>query len=209
MFEIGIPTINRYDLLQPSLLMYGHDFANTKIWVLDNGKQGIHSNNKNVSILTETENIGVAASWNKLCDLIFDNPKNDCALILNDDIYLGKREVDIHSLIDKKRNRQSFLRCTPDWCVFLISREVYKKVGKFDECFFPAYYEDKSYEYRMKMLNLPQIVTPLLNPYIYQNSMTAEKMPSIIDVSKKNKQLYIEMWGGEPNKEKFKKAFNK
>jgi hypothetical protein len=30
----------------------------------------------------------------------------------------------------------------------------------------------------------------------------------ILEASKKNKQLYIQMWGGEPEREKFKKPFN-
>ena len=81
-------------------------------------------------------------------------------------------------------------------------------MGKFDECFFPAYYEDNSYAYRMKLNRVVHLKTPLLNPYLYRSSMTLEKDYSILDARKKNLQLYIKMWGGEPMKEKFLKPYN-
>jgi hypothetical protein len=40
-FAIGIPTLNRFDLLHPALMFYKQDFPNTKIYVVDNGNQNI------------------------------------------------------------------------------------------------------------------------------------------------------------------------
>lgn len=206
---IGIPTLNRYDLLKTHLLLYSKDFnlisAKNPFHIIDNGNQsidfqyGIVSNSEN--------NIGVGASWNFLCDKIFSDGC-DHALILNDDIYLGKKLSEIEEFVSKKKNKGGFLRATPDWCAFIISKRIFNEVGRFDECFMPAYYEDKSYEYRMKLKGIVPIKTPILNPYVYKNSQTAEKDITILDSSKKNKQLYIDMWGGEPEREKFKKPFN-
>ncbi len=210
-FEIGIPTLNRFDLLMPSLLMYQRDFPDTKIWVIDNGKQGIRERISavdavKIELIENDSNIGVAASWNVLCDKIFESADN--ALILNDDIYMGKKKADIQKTIaDNKKG--SFMRATIDWCAFIMPKGIWNEVGRFDECFFPAYYEDRSYEYRMKLKNLFYIRTPELNPFLYKSSQTIEKEPSILEASKKNKQLYIEMWGGEPEKETFKTSFNK
>lgn len=204
-FQIGIPTLNRADLLNPSLMMYKLDFPDTRIWVLDNGNQNIKPI-ANRYIISD-DGLSVGASWNKLCENIFFDSSNDYALILNDDIYLGKKVIDIEKIVNKK-NKNSLIRATADWCAFLIPRSLWEK-NKFDECFYPAYYEDKSYEYRMKLKGISVITTPELNPYIYQSSKTLEKDPSILEASKKNKQLYIEMWGGEPTKEKYKQPFNK
>jgi GT2 family glycosyltransferase len=204
-FEIGIPTLNRADLLNPSLVMYNLDFPSTRIWVLDNGTQNIKPI-ANRYIISD-DGLSVGASWNKLCENIFSDASNDYALILNDDIYLGKKTIDIEKIVNKK-NKSSLIRATADWCAFLIPRSLWEKI-KFDECFYPAYYEDKSYEYRMKLKGISVITTPELNPFIYQSSKTLEKDPSILQASKKNKQLYIEMWGGEPTKEKYKQPFNK
>ena len=41
-FAIGIPTLNRYDLLKPSLMLYlQRDFPTIDIFIMDNGNQGI------------------------------------------------------------------------------------------------------------------------------------------------------------------------
>jgi len=205
-FAIGIPTLNRYDLLMPTLIMYARDFYDVDIFVLDNGKQKIKEF-KNIKVIETDSNIGVGASWNCLCSKVFEKHEN--ALILNDDIYMGKKTVDILDLISHKRYKNELLRATPDWCSFIISKAIWNKVGQFDECFFPAYYEDKSYEYRMKLNGLAPIKTPLLNPYIYRASQTLEKDFSVLEASKRNKELYIKMWGGVPDKEKFKKQYGK
>lgn len=210
-FAIGIPTLNRADLLAPSLVKYVSDFPDVKIYVLDNGNQDIllpkfpNDFCKNIEIIKSKKNIGVGPSWNILCREIFKKHEN--ALILNDDIYLGKTKNDIISLINKKPN--DFLTATPDWCAFIVSKRIYDYVGPFDECFFPAYYEDNSYAYRMKLKGINHTKTPYLNPRDYRVSMTIEKDKSLFDYRTKNKQLYIEMWGGLPEREKFKKPFNK
>ena len=205
-FAIGIPTLNRYDLLKPCLMLYERDFPNVDIFVIDNGKQGISCGK--VMVTEMEQNIGVAASWNILCDKIYSTGA-DHALILNDDIYLGKKFQEIHDLINKKKNKGCFLKATPDWCAFVLPKRIWERVGRFDECFYPAYYEDKSYEYRMKLKGISPIKLPFLNPIVYKSSQTIEKDNSILELSKKNKQLYIDMWGGEPEREKFKSPFNK
>jgi GT2 family glycosyltransferase len=50
-FGIGIPTFNRWDLLESSLEKYILDFPNIDIHILDNGQQNIpdyHYNNANI-----------------------------------------------------------------------------------------------------------------------------------------------------------------
>lgn len=197
---IGIPTLNRYDLLKSNLYNYSRDF-NCPIYIVDNGNQGIEFDN----VFVQEKNLGVAASWNFLCDKIFETC--DYALILNDDIYLGQKFSQIQDLIKRKPNR--FMRAVIDWCAFIMPKSVFMEVGRFDECFYPAYYEDKSYEYRMKLKGVPVLKTPELIPYVYTNSKTIEKDYKLYEQVKKNKQIYIQMWGGEPEREKFKTPYNK
>lgn len=204
-FGIGIPTLNRADLLVPALLKYLKDFPGVSIYVLDNGNQNIVFLDENIQIISSPKNIGVGPSWNILCRKIYEKHEN--ALILNDDIYLGKKTEDINSLIDKKPNQ--FITATPDWCAFIVSKAIFDYVGPFDECFFPAYYEDNSYAYRMKLKGVSHLRTPYLNPVEYRVSQTIEKDGSLFEYRLKNKQLYIEMWGGLPEREKYTKPFNK
>jgi len=202
---IGIPTLNRKDLLLPSLYMYKRDLPTCPIFVLDNGNQDIQLPGINVEVAQNALSVG--ASWNYLCRRIFENC--DFALILNDDIYLGKNEIQLISTITHKKNKECIIRSTPDWCAFILPKNIFEKVGDFDECFIPAYYEDKSYEYRCKLSSVPIHKTPDLNPAIYNSSKTIEKAPQIFDACRNNKSKYVEMWGGEPGHEKFKKPYNK
>jgi len=221
-FAIGIPTLNRADLLVPSLIKYLYDFPGVNIYVLDNGNQEIPNLAKfaggsiaafgadvvkvgaSIEVIKSEKNIGVGPSWNILCRKIYENHEN--ALILNDDIYLGKKTENICSIISKYPSQ--FITATPDWCAFIIGKDIFERVGEFDECFYPAYYEDNSYAYRMKLKGVNHCRTPYLNPEVYRVSQTIDKDKSLFDYRTKNKKLYIEMWGGLPEREKFTNPFN-
>jgi len=207
-FAIGIPTLNRFDLLQRALVFYKLDFPNIKIYIVDNGSQNIKNqvaDMPNVVLMEQTENLGVAQSWNLLCNEIFKN--HDYALILNDDIYLGVKTWEIHSILENYKS--DFYVTTQDWCAFILPKKTFKKVGDFDSKFFPAYYEDNDYHYRMKLLGMKYLQTPYINPHIYRASMTIEKNPELRKFIQDNKDYYEKKWGGLPSKETFKKPFNK
>jgi GT2 family glycosyltransferase len=207
-FAIGIPTLNRFDLLHPALMFYKQDFPNTKIYVVDNGSQNIKNQiayMPNVILLEQSDNLGVAKSWNLLCNEIYKNHEN--ALILNDDIYLGKKEFEIETLL--RDYKSDFYVTLQDWCAFILPKKTFKKVGEFDIKFFPAYFEDNDYHYRMKLLGLKYMQIPFLNPYIYKSSMTIDKEPKLRDLIQNNREYYISKWGGEPMRETFKKPFNR
>jgi GT2 family glycosyltransferase len=205
-FAIGIPTYNRLDLLHPALLFYLRDFPTTKIFVVDNGKQGVKDKIKhqNLVVIENEKNIGVAGSWNMLCDEIYKD--HDYAIILNDDIYFGRKDYEVDNLLSNFK--KDFYVTMQDWCVFIIPKKTYKQVGKFDHEFYPAYYEDNDYHYRMKLLGKSFFEIPFLNPFLYQASQTIDKEPSLRKFVEDNKQRFIKKWGGVPTKETFKKPFN-
>jgi hypothetical protein len=60
----------------------------------------------------------------------------------------------------------------------------------------------------MKLQGISVLNTPELNPLVYKSSSSLAKDPTILEQSKINKSLYIDMWGGEPNQEKYKIPFN-
>ena len=206
-FAIGIPTLNRFDLLHPALLFYVNDFPNTKIFVVDNGKQGISDKIKhpNIKVIESETNLGVAKSWNLLCEMIYE--QHDYAIILNDDIYWGRKEYEVDNLFSNYK--ENFFVGNLEWCVFALPKKTYIEVGKFDEDFYPAYYEDNDYAYRMKLVRKFEFKVPFFNPFIYRASQTLEKDSSIKHGFVKNGELYIKKWGGKPNQEKFKRPYNK
>lgn len=212
-FAIGIPTINRADLIQETVEKYCRDFPDTKIFIVDNGYQefDISKWNSNVHITANNKNYGVAESWNILCKKIFDGVtgfSEPCigALILNDDIYLGKKEDDVKKFV--LENVFSLATTTGTWCAFMVMRSTFKTVGVFDSAFYPAYFEDNDYAYRLLLAGIPHKAYEFMNPEIYRNSQTIEKDPSLNYRFEENKKHYIEKWGGEPYKETFLVPWN-
>lgn len=220
-FAIGIPTLNRADLLIPSVLKYVNDFKGIKIHIVDNGDQIKDEFDEfdNIIIYTPERNLGVAASWNLLCDEIYKN--NEWALLLNDDVYLGYGTDMVQEVIDDvglkmlyggnliTKRGQALIQSNLNFSVLLIGYNFYTCVGRFDEEFYPAYYEDSDYLYRMKLLGLRQIVDARLNPIDARVSQTYEKSPEFVnDAMKYSRLRYIEKWGNIPLLETYKTPYN-
>lgn len=210
MFLIGIPTLNRLDLLEPSLEKYLNDFNGIQIVIIDNGNQNVielarRLNNKikdeRIKVITPGKNLGVAASWNLLCRMAFDNDF-DNILLLNDDIYCGYGTEVVLKAIENSKT--GIVQSFHNWSVLLLSKKLYEKIGAFDEVFYPAYYEDSDYLYRLKLNGILHEVDASLNPEIALRSMTQEKNPELVNESMQaNRLRYIDKWGGSPLLEKY------
>jgi GT2 family glycosyltransferase len=211
-FAIGIPTLNRADLLIPTLELYLKDFPSTQIFILDNGNQNelyswyTKNNPTSIRLIVKDENLGVAKSWNLLLKEIYR--EHEYAMILNDDIYLGSSESNIQYLIDRYPT-QKLLTNPLDWCVFIMPKSTYQMNGEFDEQFYPAYCEDNDYVYRLKLKGHLVFKTPALLPQLHRESMTLEMDYTIATAYHENKERYMEKWGGAPDFEVFKKPYNK
>ena len=207
-FAIGIPTINRWDLLKDAIDKYVNDFKDVDIYIIDNGQQDFKKTIKNNFVIVhEPEyNYGVAKSWNVLCNTIFEHYNN--ALILNDDVYLGYGSDVVNKAIENSKS--GIVQSEKNWSVFLINRNLFDLVGDFDEIFHPAYYEDSDYLYRMKLLGIRQDIDKTLNPHIFRASQTYEKNPELVNEAMRiNRERYIEKWGNSPLLEIFSTPYNK
>ena len=204
---VAIPTINRADLLNEALAKYFNDFKDTHIAICDNGKQDILTREENFMIYRPEQNLGVSGSWNMLMDYA-DKINATHVLMLNDDIYLGRTEHEIKMVIKNNIN-SDFINSFQNWCSYILKIDMWKKVGGFDTEFFPAYFEDNSFDYKMTLVNAEKSWTSFLDPIVYRNSMTIAKDPTLNQKFAQNRQMYIDMWGGLPTKEKFKTKFNK
>lgn len=203
-FAIGIPTLNRMDLLVPALQQYVQSFPGISIYVFDNGRQTGKTDHPKITWLYPDNNLGVAASWNCLCTEIFRY--HDHAVIMNDDIVFSGGPELIYQAIKKHPAR--LITTLMDWCVFILPKTVFEKTGPFDENFFPAYYEDKDYERRIRLGGGGIIRSPLLSPSVYRSNSTSEKDNSIHLAAHKNKEYYLKKWGGPPGGEKFSCPFD-
>jgi GT2 family glycosyltransferase len=216
-FTIGIPTLNRKDLLVPALLYYQMDFPDTRIMILDNGRQsieipGLIDNSNNLLIYSSKKNLGVSASWNHLIIKSFEDPHINFVAILNDDIYWGVDQETLRVILYQHCLQGSDFILLPkgdkyDMSVFVISRGAWLKVGHFDMNFFPAYFEDKDYLYRAKIAGI-SIYRTLPDPARFVTSGTIEKNKGLLERRELNLEYYVKKWGGQPGDEKYTISFN-
>jgi GT2 family glycosyltransferase len=208
-FCILIPTINRADLLLEALAEYDKCYPNTRILILDTGKQSLGSSNPNVTIFGIPEPMGVARAWNCLISIAGGYYKEENFLILNDDVILTKGESDIHKIINRGNdNTFHVCRTAYNWSSFILRKSIYDNIGLFDEDFEKCYFEDNDYHYRMKLAGVKIKYEDDLNPDIYRNSMTIQKDPLLGNYIN-NKELFIKKWGGMPGEETYENPYNK
>jgi GT2 family glycosyltransferase len=207
-FGVGIPTINRWDLLKPSLLKYIDNFPEVEIYVLDNGNQGISIENApdNLHIIPSVVRVSVAEAWNFLCSRIFVN--NDYSFILNDDCFVDLTLFDVENHI-ANHSGADFIVSMQGYCSFILPKETYKEIGKFDVNFKGAYFEDKDYERRLKLANKTILRTKTIDPVYHYTSASIGKDLSLNENYQNNAQYYVQKWGGNIGGETFLKPFNK
>lgn len=202
---IGIPTINQGDYLYKTLDTYKNTFYGRHIYIVDNGNQQINKIFQGLKIMVQKKNIGVAASWNLMCKCAF-NAGYTHILILNDDVVSLKYADKLEDYVDDV-NAGLYIGYK-NWSMFILSYETFKTVGEFDENFLGAYFEDNDYLYRCKQAGIIIEETELMNPEVYNQSMSIKKDPSLNENFEKNKEYYIKKWGGVPSEEKYLNPFN-
>lgn len=160
--------------------------------------------------------LSVAQSWNLALGWLFRWQRVDYALVVNNDVEL--RSQTYRMLVEDGgpfvtavgvNNREQFgesidvknKRPHPDFSCYLIRKECWEKVGKFDECFDVAFYEDNSYHVRMHRagVNAYCIGVPFLHHASGTiKSATPEEVVRIADAAGSNKQKFFEMYGCYP-----------
>jgi GT2 family glycosyltransferase len=175
-------------------------------------------------------NLGVAASWNLGIKYAIRKWQSKYFLILNNDILLNRKAIDflISALSAKKVVLASATNVSgivsrpdkvigllppvktrltedPDFSCFLLSLKAIKKVGYFDEKFYPAYFEDNDYHYRIKLAGLKAVKTNRAL-FFHFGSRTIKDNDEIRLKSNlgyvANREYYQKKWGGLPGHEK-------
>ena len=98
-----------------------------------------------------------------------------------------------------------------EMCGLILTPTLLDRVGYFDENFFPGYFEDNDYRYRLKLTNTKITSIPLTNEH--QTSSTLKSSTLFQQKNnftfQENYNYYIKKWGGPPNKETYVTPFNK
>jgi len=191
----------------------------------------------NTYIFNFGENKGVSGAWN--FGIYHAMVKLGCSyfLVVNNDVILHPEAVkimmeilnlpkvvmatatDVSGKIPKAEDilkmkipeKEELTEC-PDFSCFLIKKETIEKVGWFDEKFFPAYFEDNDYHYRIKLAGLLAYKNSRALYYHFgsRTIKESEEVKTKCNIGYSvNREYYKEKWGGEPGKETFRTPFNK
>ncbi len=162
---LGVPILNRFDLLQR--LLDSLDVPVATLAIVDNSPspngsgpsalhQGLeelqrcgHPLIQQVAIARPFGNFGVAASWNHLLTAFPDAP---LALLANNDVCFAPGVL-AAALERIDTGKPQFLPLLPgpqEFSAFLITALTWNRIGLFEEHFYPAYHEDLEYRERLR-----------------------------------------------------------
>ncbi len=218
---LSIPTICCADLLEEAVDTLRPQLgAWDRIFVIDNGRQALAGRlrGEKISLSEEPRNLGVAGSWNKCLRAALKPASGeadgfDWVLMMNDDICLGPHQLaEIKAALAAAAQAGKWLVVGPHgWSVFALNRACLERVGFFDEAFFPAYFEDNDYYYRLRL------VDPLrywggcaaLDPPLKRNSVSISRRPELNASFQRNHAYYVCKWGGPPGDERHRVPFGR
>lgn len=189
----------------------------TRVIIIDNSDNNIATDYLTplleeypVTYWKQSRNIGVAPAWNKFMALGIDY-----TVIANDDVFVHPYTLEY--LVDAANNnsREVFFCGSSSsgnaYSLFLLKQRGYKLIGRFDESFKFAYYEDNDHKYRMDLLGF-SVVMLADATYDHIGSATLkhyspERMNQHHRDFIANQRYYIDKWGGMPTVEIYKTEF--
>lgn len=200
--NVGIPTVTRYDLLQKSIARLALGTRRPdRIILIDNGGQFENSFDSRIpiEIVRPAYNLGVAASWNEI-----HRRADGDVVILNDDVFVGPQTLERMWSTAGLMVSPIFRR---EFSCFLHRRELWERIGPFDEGIWPAYHEDADYAWRMKLQGISCEIIPSdgVDHVIGATGQTYE--PSIRFVPFVLNR-YAHKWGGPYQSEVFNEPWN-
>ncbi len=198
---LGVPTLCRYDLLDDLLKSASAGTVTpTGYLIVDNGggygrARAEHCIGPrmagNLVIVDPGENWGVARSW----DHILERSEDEPVVIANDDVVLGRSTFEEMSAAATR----AFFVSGDGWCLFAQHPECTKRVGWYDEHFWPAYYEDTDYHVRLLRAGIMP-VRPLSEPVQHGGWSTTRAVgdaPWLVEGRERNRRYLISKWGAD------------
>ena len=193
---LTIPVLNRYDLLDKLLDSINYPIEN--IFIVDNGGQyklDKRHNNLNIKVLNMPCNFGVGPSWN-LGIKCYPHSEYFTFIAIDAELLPNSLEK-----MGKNSNKDSMVISNYGFSFFSIGAEIVKKVGLFDENYYPAYYEDFDFEDRVRKMGYKNnIKYPDVNINLLDTTVTVKSDPklmagkNITDIS--NKAYYDAKFAG-------------
>lgn len=210
---IGIPVLNRLDLLERSV---GCIDCPAETVVVNNTVSAEFSRDlsemakrRGFSVLPQRRNLGVSASWNLLLRTAWGRGY-EWAFIGSNDAFVHPGSLAI--AVSAAASAGAGVWHLHSWNLFLISRRTFEAVGAFDENFYPAYKEDEDYSRRCALANVNR--ADVLGAGAEHVGSATVRSDSVYwerngdTQCRWNFYYYLIKWGGDAARERFQTPFD-
>jgi hypothetical protein len=190
-----IPVLNRFDLLER--VLDSIDFPIDNILIIDNSNS--YKTNRDVKVFNMPSNLGVAASWNLGIKCYPHAPY--WVIGSNDNIFVAGS---LKKILEAS-SPDKLVMTGQAWNTFSIGSNIVKKIGLFDENYYPAYHEDTDYMERIRLHDMNSCIDHTTIPIdCVGMGTTMHSDPLFLDRNKKtgelNRQYYMQkIYGEEQN----------
>lgn len=182
--------------------------------VIDNTAEGMHEPDAGWHY-RDGANLGVARSWNIGMDLACAH-NADWLVVLSEAVRFGRLGgVDLLDALLQAPPEYPILHVNNfAWHLQAIRYSTWEVVGAFDPVFWPAYFEDTDYLYRMGLAGLP---SPRENGGQFAHAyIDATDLGAGHSISQRLVQLsltdaerrYVNKWGGKQGEERWRHPYN-
>lgn len=158
-----IPVLNRFDLLER--VLNSIDYPIDNILIIDNSNS-YSTDRENIHVLNMPCNIGVAASWNLGIKCFPHAPY--WIIGSNDNEWVQGSLQQLNS----QSNENLLVFTSQGWNSFSLGSSIVKKIGIFDENYYPAYHEDTDYIERIRLHNMKDCIIKTDIPMICHGAGT-------------------------------------
>jgi GT2 family glycosyltransferase len=201
-----VPVLNRYDLLQRMLTSL--DYPIGHLLIVDNGASAVeHSFEldlpdcvEHTTYLPMPANLGVAGSWNLG---IKSFPYADRWFFASNDVQFHPGGLE--TLSEARRDEITLSGMFPLWQAFCLGYEAVKRVGLFDERFFPAFCEDNDYTRRAEHAGVT--IRSLDVPMVHDNSSTINSDRNLLEKNARTFPRNAELFHDKIAREDFSSGF--
>lgn len=211
-FAVSMPSIAAGDALLETVAALKTQNVETDILVIQNGSPVSEACDKleqqGVTIHRPGVNLGCTGSWNYACKWAWDKGY-DKVMLFNDDFIVQQPDA-LQLILDAIEDEPNAHYHFAGFTSVCIRKELWDKVGEFDEGFWPAYYEDNDYYYRSMALGIDWRIVDI--KWFHYGSLSLRRSPYLSMLNSRtfplNQKRYLAKWGGLPHEEKYTEPWN-
>lgn len=169
-----------------------NNFPNTNVRIIDNGKQQIPDNLKQYVVHQNRTNIGCSGGWNIACDIAFKHLGLEKIIIGQEDARVS--EDIFETLMEQGSPTQlcGTYNNSFEFSTYVMHRDIFNTVGRFDENFVFVGCEDNDYKHRCKLNGID--VNTLGVSHMYNASIANNNNVIPTRASRHNADYIQEKW---------------